>query len=45
MDKKIFTATEQMRRYRRRIQEQREKEEKYWVSMNGPVVVIQKEPK
>lgn len=45
MDKSTFTATEQLRRYRRRIQEQREKEEKYWASMNGPVVVTQKESK
>lgn len=45
MDKKVFTATEQMRRYRKRIQEQREKEEAYWASMNGPVIVIKKADK
>lgn len=38
MDKKPSNYN-QLKRYRDRIKEQREKEEAYWASMNGPVVV------
>lgn len=42
MDKKEFGSYEQIKRYRKRIQEQKEKEEAYWASMNGPVIIIKK---
>lgn len=45
MDKKEFGPYEQMRRYKKRMQELREKEEAYWASMNGPVIVTKKEVK
>jgi hypothetical protein len=37
---KFFTETEFTTRYRKRVQEQRKKEEEYWNSMHGPVTVF-----
>ena len=45
MDKKNNSSYNQLSRYRKRMQELREKEEAYWASMNGPVIVTKRADK